>query len=91
MEASSSGQPIKVGIPQVFPADSTRVSFVEMRKSTARQPQQRQDPAPLLSVNGDLRSPTSSGVSLSTASNDENGSSHQNSIVFDQVQRFLKF
>lgn len=79
-------QPVKVGIPQISPVDSNRVSFVEMRKSNIRQCQQ-QDPSPLLNLNRDLRTSISSRLSVGT-SNDGNPSSHQNSIIFDQVYYF---
>lgn len=79
-------QPVKVGIPQVSPVDSNRVSFVEMRKSTIRQCQQ-QDSSPLLNLSRDLRTPISSRLSVGN-SNDGNSSYHQNSIIFDQVYYF---
>uniref|UniRef100_A0A915Q6D6 PH domain-containing protein n=1 Tax=Setaria digitata TaxID=48799 RepID=A0A915Q6D6_9BILA len=81
-ESNGVVQPVKVGIPQVSCADPNRVSFVEVRKSGMRQCQQ-QDPAPLLNLNRDLRTSISSRLSVGT-SNDENSSSHQNSIIFDQ-------
>ncbi|MCP9258798.1 Amyloid beta A4 protein-binding family B member 1-interacting protein [Dirofilaria immitis] len=86
-ESNVLNQPMKVGIPQISPADSSRVSFVEMRKSNARQCQQ-QDPSPLLNLNRDLRTPISSRLSVAT-SNDGNSSSHQNSIIFDQCDDII--
>uniref|UniRef100_A0A0R3S569 Ras-associating domain-containing protein n=1 Tax=Elaeophora elaphi TaxID=1147741 RepID=A0A0R3S569_9BILA len=80
-------QPVKVGIPQISPVDSNRVSFVEMRKSNVRECQQ-QDPPPLLNLNRDLLTPVSSRLSIGT-SNDGNASSHQNSIIFDQCDDII--
>lgn len=77
-------QPVKVGIPQISPVDSSRTSFVEIRKSNVRQCQQ-QDPSPLINLNRDSRTPVPFRRSSAGISNDGNPSSHQNSIIFDQV------
>uniref|UniRef100_A0A8R1U277 PH domain-containing protein n=1 Tax=Onchocerca volvulus TaxID=6282 RepID=A0A8R1U277_ONCVO len=87
IESNGMNQPVKVGIPQISPADSSRVSFVEKRKSSIRQCEQ-QDPSPLLNLNRDLRTPISSRLSIGT-SNDGNSSSHQNSIIFDQCDDII--
>ncbi|VDK75822.1 unnamed protein product [Litomosoides sigmodontis] len=84
-ESNGVTQPVKVGIPQISPVDSSsRTSFVEIRKSGVRQCQQQDPSSPLISLNRDLPTPVPFRRLSAGISNDGNPSSHQNSIIFDQ-------